>query len=257
MKDNNELLYSQQALFNRADFYNGLNDINLFVEDADSQYLYETVFKRLLGEDYNVKTIFPCGGKPGVIQMYEERGRFLDGTKNVYIVDGDFDSFLFPDKMIVDRHFVYLKKYNIESCVINEGGLCDIIKCKLKCVDEQAKRLLRFDYWKNRIINESKDLFLCYCYIQKYDLSIPNVDRSHYKFLDSKTGFKKDDHALEEYMDCLLKLDSEAAERIAMLKKEYIDRFGSDFEAIICGKFLLSSLHDYLRTIIKKTHKQR
>ena len=86
MGDSELLEFSQEALLNRASFYSGYNDINLFVEDTDSEYFYETIFKRLLGKDYIIKTIFPCGGKPGVIKMFEERGKVTEGKKNVALL---------------------------------------------------------------------------------------------------------------------------------------------------------------------------
>ena len=141
--DFEDLQYSSSALLSRISFFDGLNDINLFVEDTDSQYIYETIFKRLLGEQYNIQTIFPCGGKPAVKEMYLERGCNTDGIKNVYVVDGDFDRLLFPEEMIDDPQFVYLKMYNIESCLINESGLCNLVKSKLKCLDVEACERLK------------------------------------------------------------------------------------------------------------------
>ena len=160
-----ELLeYSSEGLLNRVEFYKGYNDINLYVEDENSQYLYETIFKRLLGDRYAIKTIFPCGGKINVKKAFEEYGEQNEDIKNVYVVDGDFDEFLFPERMVLNSHFVYLKMYNIESCIINEEGLCSIVKGKLKCVDIEAREKLDYKGWRNRIINEAKELFFCYCY---------------------------------------------------------------------------------------------
>lgn len=57
MDDTNDLLYSTEASATRVLFYQGLNDINLFVEDAGMEYLYETIFKRLLGANYCISAI--------------------------------------------------------------------------------------------------------------------------------------------------------------------------------------------------------
>jgi len=250
MADVDELLFSTEALKSRLDFYDGLNDINIFVEDSDSQYLYEEIFQRLLGKAYSIKTIFPCGGKQAVIDTYIERGSHTDGVRNVYLVDGDFDRLLFPENMIVHPQFVYLKRYNIESYLINETGLCKLVKGKLKCIYDVAHAKLKYADWFQRIIGEAKELFLCYCYIQKANLGIPNVNRNHYDFLDQKTGFKRNDGKFESFRNELYEKYPEAQEQIENIRADFEKLYGNHYEILICGKFLLSSLHDYLHTII-------
>ena len=253
MEEVTGLDFSTEALQNRPNFYEGFNDINLFVEDAESQYFYEEIFKRLLGDRYSIKTIFPCSGKPAVIKMFNERGSVTANVRNIYIVDGDFDRVLFPEKMISNPQFIYLKKYNIESCLINELGLCKLVKSKLKCIDAEAIAKLKYKTWFTRIVDEAKELFLCYCYIQKFHPEKPNVNRSHYEFLDHKTGFKRKDGSFESYRNELYSEYPDAKEKIETIRSEFMTRFGNCYDILICGKFLISSLHDYLYTIIKKS----
>lgn len=251
--ENDDLQFSDYALLSKIYFFDGLNDINLYVEDVDSQYFYETIFKRLLGDRYNIQTIFPCGGKPAVKEMFYERGHFTDGIKNVYVVDGDFDRLLFAEDMIDDPQFVYLKMYNIESYLINEHGLCNLVKSKLKCMDIEVYERLNYAQWYHRIIAEAKELFLCYCCIQKCSLGIPNVSRSHYEFIDDKTGFERNDGAFEKYKKSLYDVYPDAEQEINVIKQDFESRFGKHYEILICGKFLLSSLHSYLYTIVHKS----
>lgn len=251
--DFDDLQFSSSALLSRISFFDGLNDINLFVEDADSQYIYETIFKRLLGEKYNIQSIFPCGGKSAVKEMFLERGGNTEGIKNVYIVDGDFDKLLFPEEMIDDPQFVYLKMYNIESYLINEPGLCNLVKSKLKCLDTEACEKLEFPQWYYRIVDEAKELFLCYCYIQKFKIGIPNVNRSHYEFIDDHTGFKRTDGAFEQYQQNLYSAYPNAKSEIDVIRRDFKHLYGEHYEVLICGKFLLSSLHAYLHRITSKS----
>lgn len=251
--EKDDLYFSNEALLSRIYFFDGLNDINLYVEDADSQYMYETIFKRLLGEQYNIQTIFPCGGKKAVEKMFTERGHRTEKIKNIYVVDGDFDRLISPEDMIQDSQFVYIKMYNIESYFFNEKGLSSLVKSKLKCMDADAHKYLNYTNWYNRIVDEAKDLFLCYCYIQKNKLGIPNVNRSHYEFIDGQTGFKRTDGAFEKYKTELYKSNPGAEAEIQMIRHEFERNFGCHYEVLICGKFLLSSLHSYLYTIVKRS----
>lgn len=56
-----DLMYSSEALAARFLLFQGLNDINLIVGDKDREYIYETIFKRMLGEQYHISTIFAAG----------------------------------------------------------------------------------------------------------------------------------------------------------------------------------------------------
>lgn len=83
-----DLMYSSEALAARFLLFQGLNDINLIVEDKDREYIYETIFKRMLGEQYHISAIFAAGGKPAVKDRYNEFRSETNGVKNFYIVDG-------------------------------------------------------------------------------------------------------------------------------------------------------------------------
>lgn len=77
-----DLTYSSEALAARILLFQGLNEINLIVEDTDREYIYETIFKRMLGEQYNISTIFAVGGKLEVKARYYEFGNETDGINN-------------------------------------------------------------------------------------------------------------------------------------------------------------------------------
>ena len=249
--ENSDLSFSPEGLLSRAALYGGVNDINLYVEDENSQYLYETVFKRLLGSDYKISTIFPCGSKPNVIKAFQEFGEQSDGIKNVYLADGDFDAFLFPDRMVINDNFVYLRKYNIENYLINENGANSIVKSKMRLVDSEVQKVFNYADWKNQIVGEAKELFLCYCYIQKFVPEVKNVDRSCYEFIDRETGFKRLDGNFENYRESLYQDYPNSKEEIEKIRHDFEDRFGNEYDIIICGKFLMASLFSCLRKITR------
>lgn len=247
-----ELTYSTEGLSARVPFYEGLNDINIYTEDAESQYFYEEIFKRMLKEKYKISSIFPCGGKPKVIDAFNENGKETNGLKNIFLVDGDFDEFLFPEKVVKDEQFIYLKNYNIENCIINEDGASEIVRITKKMMGGPARSLLNFTSWKSRAISEFKELFLCYCYIQKFDPSIPNVNRSPNEFIDEKTGFLRTNGRFQQFRDNLFKSHPNAALEIENIKKSYETIHGNDYYPLICGKFLLASLEHYIHSLTKE-----
>ena len=150
MDDSNDLLYSAEASATRALFYQGLNDINLFVEDKGMEYLYETIFKRLLGANYCISAIYALGGKTNVIARYHEFGDKLDDTPNFYIVDGDFDRYIHKEDMVNAPNFIYLQSYNIENYFVDESATEQFAKGQLKKLDNEIKQLVSFQEWKQK-----------------------------------------------------------------------------------------------------------
>ena len=245
------LRFSQEANDIKFLFYYGLNDFNLFVEDTNNEYLYETLIYRLLeGYEYKLKDIFPLHGKHGVIKHFMQYGAEQDGIKNFYIVDGDFDRYIKSEDMINDKCFLYLRAYNIENYFIDEEACLKFVKGKLRCRDSEVKEKFNFKFWRNNITNQAKGLFLCYCCIQKYNPSIDNISRGPYKFIDADTGFEKES-AFNDYYNQILEIDPQIGIHMSEIASIYEQTYGTDFFYFICGKFLFTSLKCYIRSIIK------
>lgn len=254
MTDNNgDLTFSSEAAATRSILYHGLNDINLYVEDADRQYEYETIFKRLLGEEYCIRTIFPLGGKINVKARYEEFGATYDGVRNFYIVDGDFDRYIHRADMITDDCFIYLKTYNIENYYIDEQACLLFAKGLLMQTDEDVKQKIDFPSWKTQIVSEAKKLFLCYCFVQSIHADEKTLSRSHYEFLDAQTGFQKTDGSVNQYYNHVMELSENANAQIQEIATAYERENGQDYFNLICGKFLITSLTCYLKKKANKT----
>ena len=249
--DEKSLEYSFDASLNRTLFYSEFNDINIYVEDINKEYEYETVFKRLLGDEYRISSIFCMGGKIGVIKAFEENKKQNINDLNFYIVDGDFDRYIFPEKMIKDSHFIYLDTYNIENYYIDEEACYKFSKGKLRLIDDKVRKIINFDNWLNTIITQSSKLFLSYCFLEKYYPEIPSVSRKHCEFIDSKTGFERTDDAYNKYFEnVIINADSDAMSKINDIDRDYKLINGDNYFNLICGKFLLCSLGFYLRSKI-------
>lgn len=249
-----ELRFTEDAELNRYIFYSDLNEINIFIEDVGKEYEYETIFFRLFGEKYRITAIISAGGKEGVKKAFSEFGivdKDNPQKNNFYIVDGDFERYLNHESMINDRHFIYLKYYNIENYYIDENAILKFSKGKLHMLDSEVQNMVKYPYWKKKIVNQAKELFLLYCAVQKRLPSVPNVGRNEYLFIDSKTGFERDG-AYNDYYDYIVKLDNGILAEIQRVKNIYESINGDNYFGLICGKFLLTSLYVYLRGIIKK-----
>lgn len=248
----NELDRSPEAQITNTVFFEDVNDITIYVEDKDKEAEYETIFKRLFQEKYKINKIFPAGSKTAVKEcFYSEKENTI--KKQIFIVDGDFDRFK-DDALIDDPRFIYLEMYNIESYFIDSKAAAIFMKSLVCKMDKQVEQLLDFDNWYSKIINQAKELFLLYLYIQIYMPGVENVNRNPYLFIDQKTGFEREDESFTAYKSQILENQEYVEEKLKVLHQKYKSVFGNDYRYLICGKFLLKSLACYIRS---KCHKSR
>ena len=251
MNESNDLRYSNEGCATRYLYYKDSQEINIFVEDQDKQYEYEVIFAILMPE-VKFKTIFASGGKSAMKELYDEFGEVdPDNVEhpNIYIVDGDFDKIIFPNKMVINDHFIYLDAYNIESYLFNEDACIKFAMGKLHLQYEEVRRRIDYNQWYSSIIGQASELFFIYCHLQVNHPSIKNVGNGPYIFIDETTGLEREG-ALSIYKRKLLEknninLDLEI-EQISEIKSNYRAIYGDEYWHLICGKFVLTSLLKHL-----------
>lgn len=257
--DYNELSYSVDANAARYKLLKELNEINIFVEDTYKEYEYEEIFERLLENQYKIKNIFAAGGKKHLEERFDEFGEFdIDNTNslNFYIADGDFDRIIYKDSMQTSKHFIYLNSYNIENYYVDENAIIVFLRGCMGIQKAAAKAILKYDNWIENILEDALTLFFCYCYIQKYYPETANVANSPGKFIDSKTGFIREDK-LYEYIGNFQQendIDKDSYnQEICNIREACESVYGDNLQDFVCGKFLLHSLGRYLSSVRGKT----
>ncbi len=255
MENTNDLSYSLDARATEYLFFCGINDVNIFVEDAEKEYEYETIFKRLLGEKYQVNKIFGVGGKVRLQECFREFGICdSDNVKNVYLADGDFDRYVCPDEMIDSPNFIYLETYNIENYFIDKKACESYVKGQLRCSDSKVEAKVDFENWKTIIVNQAGKLFFYYCFVKKEYPMEKSVSRPPYLFINQEDGFEKPG-AFDCYKRQILSLDSSAETKVQLIQDLYHKTNTDDFN-LICGKFLFESLYCHVRAITKHNFKK-
>lgn len=79
--------YSEHGLENRPLFFAGCNNVNIYVEDTDKEYVYEQILERLFENGLRFQSIFPLNGKQAVLARCRINGAYEpDGTPNIYTV---------------------------------------------------------------------------------------------------------------------------------------------------------------------------
>lgn len=247
---NDDLLFSLEAQRTSIPIFSESNTVNIFVEDSGKEYIYEYIFCKMFGDDFHKNKIFSTNGKKGMEKYFRELGVYDSedpNKKNIYLVDGDFDRYIYPENIINSRNYIYLKTYNIESYYIDKIAFETYAKGYIRCRHEELEQKVKFDLWLDTITKEASKLFFCYAYIKKNNPEDQSVSQSPYLFLDDKTGFEKD-NKINLYISKVISEHEDAAEEIDKIKQIYFSQNDDEFN-IICGKFLMDSLFMHLRNI--------
>lgn len=251
--------YSKDGYLNRLILKDEHRPIVLYIEDKDKEYIYESILRRM----YTIDDIPSCkvldfisvrgvGGKGNIKALYSEQKTY-DAQKHehyVYLMDGDFDRYVSPETMIKDENVVYLDAYCIESYFIHENGCIDYIQGKSQKVYADIRDSFHFDYWLDRIVSESKDLFIMYactsCSRFENGVEIPPNVGGATAMLDKNSGFINKERAkaqIERMHSCEI---SDFDQIVKKITYRYEALHDQDYFYLICGKFLLNSLSYYI-----------
>lgn len=247
------LFYSEEALHNRILFLSDTNEINIIVEDVHKEFEYENIFERLLSGSVRINSIFPMGGKIAVKRAFEEYGDTFDGTPTVYLVDGDFDVMLERD-LVISPNYIYLDKYNIESYYIDEKATLKFMAGKMKKIQKEVANEIEYEMWERDTYRKFEELFINYAVGQKELPEEINVGISPYMYIGEQ-GYV-DERKVEAYIKQLKEKISNYDEVKNYYRQRYEEVLKSDASRLICGKYLLASLAQYLRKKTNTTFKE-
>ena len=231
-------------------FYLEFNNVNFYVEDQDQENLYEIIFQKLFPE-MKIYRIFPLGGKNNVLNHAADPVNQTYSSKNVYIVDKDFDDLL--GKTVQDEKIFYLEKYCIENYLVDEDALIAIvIETYPKKKIPEIRMGLKFDDLLPATIQSLQRLFYLFYCVQYFDLGIKNCKSRPEEFCRPDSLWKINEDRLTEYA---AKVIVESASKgiqppitdpFIDLRSELVRKAAPD--SVISGKFLLSMLFHYVKS---------
>lgn len=249
MSNNFELKYSDDGLLSRVLFLTSSNSVTVFVEDADKEYEYEEIFEKLFPEELRIDCIFPTGGKIGLEEAFSLFGNSVAYGATFFIADGDFDLALGKDMINADN-FIYLRRYNIESYLLNEDAVVQYMRPKLKKTKQETKRKINYQEWINALSPFLKKLFALHYVVQKYAPQIENVGRNPAMFLTSN-GLPKE-CMYDAYKNEIGLVVPDVSEKIDLALEELNAVYGDSIGAFVCGKYYIYALKLLLNTMLKK-----
>jgi len=152
-------------------FYSNIQDINIYVEDENSEIFYKEFFDNILDKTITIRKIISLKGRDNVI----------DGAKNykqskpaLFIIDADLN-LLLGERVKLNRLFEH-DKYCIENYLFSKEGLVELI---YETLANQTKEDIKSNIeWEKTLINIENtllNLFVEFAIIRKIDKSIKTV----------------------------------------------------------------------------------
>jgi hypothetical protein len=234
-------------------FYSDYNDINIFVEDEYKEFIYENIFQRMFNYQIRINKILPMKGKPGVEKAFQEYGCSYDGKPAIYLVDGDFD-LVMGKEMIDSPNYIYLEKYNIESYYIDEKAVLKYMAGKMKITQKRVSEKIEYSEWEDMAYEAMKELFINYMVAQNLFPKEKNVGLPPHSYF-YKNGYVNTEK-IEEYINSLKCRIPDYDAKYDSYKRKFETILLGDITRLVCGKYLLASLSNYLREKANVTFKE-
>lgn len=169
-------------------FFMDLQEINIYVEDENSEIFYMELFKDLLDPQINIKKILPLNGRENVIKYCEI---YSEQKPAIFLIDADL-YWVRGDNQNKTIRLYQHDRYCIENYLFSENAIIEIIfeTVANKTKDEIKHDLLWYKVEEN-IKDTLIDLFIQFAIIHKFEKSVTTV----------KTGIKEcfASHKQDEY----------------------------------------------------------
>jgi hypothetical protein len=186
---------SPASLYARSVFFRQFNDVDIYVEDADQENLYFTIFSKLFPA-LKLGHVFPLGGKQNLLARASD-GKDL-ARISVYVADKDFDDCF--GLIVVRDNVFYLKRYCIENYLLEELALIEFVVSEFPRLSrDDIQRQLNFSSVLKTIIRNLKDLFALFFVVKKYTLEVKSTSFEPQFFCSEEDQGMLDNSKIERY----------------------------------------------------------
>ena len=170
------LTRSSAARYAASVFYEGFNDIDIYVEDTGPgvEKFYSILIQRAINERWKVNRIFPIGNYQEVINRCAmDQG--AGGRTRVYLVDGDL-RLICKEENVSLRRLVVLTRYCIENYLIDQVAVVEIaFEEHPNASLEDLLGVFQFEEWIWKLRRPLIRLFALYAVAWKYKRSLETV----------------------------------------------------------------------------------
>jgi hypothetical protein len=250
--------YSAEALAVRSVFFRSINDVDIFVEDADQENLYYALLRRAF-PSLRIDQIFPLGGKAAVLAHASNPANAGALHRAVHILDLDYDDVL--GWMIVGQSIYYWPMYSVENLILDPDAIEGIaVALRPKVQRSRLCRELDVRVFLETVIEAVLPLFRAFAVAQRLALDCRTTGQSPEAFCSDASNLSVVDPAKVEAA-----ISAIAAEAIAKGSVPSVAHFMSACRTVfpmrgnvgrrrVAGKFVLRLVNHRLRRVTKNVN---
>lgn len=151
-----------------------LQDIDVFVEDANDEAFYRALLTHATGGSVRIARVFELGGKAAVVNAAQVH----DHAKRpaLFIIDGDLDwvrGVEAPNILGLHRH----QAYCVENLLLCESAISTILSQELAKSEQETIQLLGYAEWRASILQPLLELFAAFVTANVHAPALPTVSQ--------------------------------------------------------------------------------
>lgn len=149
-----------------------IQDIDVYVEDANDEVFYRTLLNKISDGKVNIARVFALGGRSAVIQAATQHD--FSRRRAIFLVDGDLDWVRGCSPPNVPGLYQH-NAYCIENIILCKKALAFVLSQDVVLLEDEAEKILNFDAWINSIQQPLVTLFAAFGTAHEIAPSIPTV----------------------------------------------------------------------------------
>jgi len=169
------LRWPEKALRSLSSLFRQLQNVDVFVEDENSEVFYSEFLGRLTDGKFKIVRVFPLRGRENVERAC--LGFQKSERPTLFIVDGDLDAVYGTAKL--PRPLLFrLQTYCIENYLFCPMAATELLlECEAKNSREQCVQKLDWEAWQAADVEPFIELFAMFAVAYKYNLGEPMVQK--------------------------------------------------------------------------------
>jgi hypothetical protein len=151
-----------------------LQDIDVYVEDANDEAFYRALLNFATGEEIKISRVFALGGREAVLSAARQHD--FSKRRALFIIDGDLlwaSGSTGPFIRGIHQH----QAYCVENLLFCEQAITTILSQDLAANVDDAKELLAYEQWRSIILPPLVELFAAYVASYINAPTLPTVSR--------------------------------------------------------------------------------
>lgn len=240
-----------------------LQDVDVYVEDHESQVFYGELFKRLVGDKVSIVRAIPLGNRHAVETACASHG--AASRPSLYLVDGDLD--WVAGRSPLSLPFMYrLQAYCVENFLICELAAIELaVEAHGKIDQQEARNRLGWSTWVNELRNTLLDLSIVFAVAHVLTPDIRTVAHGHGAVCDQAQKGKdpKLNSARAASLRTQIMDDVVAQVGMPAFQVEYgrvrarVDALADPLRVVSGKNFLLPSLRFQIRSVAPESFPRR